>query len=144
MLDLLFTYGTLCSEFDNDAAQKLHLESDLIGRGKWAGRLFLVMDQYPAALESKREHHWVYGELRRLHQPQATLAFIDAYEQCLETDPKPHEYLRKISPIHCGNSVLSAWIYVYQWPHENLQAIDSGVFFKAHHHPSQLQRAQRS
>jgi gamma-glutamylcyclotransferase (GGCT)/AIG2-like uncharacterized protein YtfP len=144
MLDLLFCYGTLCSEFDNAAARRLHQESELIGRGKWAGRLFLVMDQYPAAVESKLEHQWVYGELRRLHHHKETLAFTDAYEQCLELDPQPHEYQRKIGSIHCGQSVLSAWIYVYQWPHEHLQAIASGVFFKPHNHPIELQRAQKT
>lgn len=143
MLDLLFTYGTLCSEFDNEAAKRLHQESELIGRGKWAGRLYLVMDQYPAAVESKQEHQWVYGELRRLHHPHATLSFMDAYEQCLESDPKPHEYQRKISSVHSGTSVLSAWIYVYQWPHEFLQPIPSGIFFKPHNHPLELQRAKQ-
>ncbi len=143
MLDLLFTYGTLCSEFDNEAAKRLHVESELVGRGKWAGRLFLVMNQYPAAVESKQEHQWVYGELRRLRQPQATLSFLDAYEQCLESDPKPHEYERKISAVHCGHTVLSAWVYVYQWPHEQLQAIASGIFFKPPNHPLELQRAKQ-
>ena len=141
MLDLLFTYGTLCSEFDNEAAQRLHLESELVGRGKWAGRLFLVMDQYPAAVESKQEHQWVYGELRRLRHPQATLTFLDAYEQCQESDPRPHEYERKISAVHCGHTILSAWVYVYQWPHEQLQAIASGIFFKPPNHPRELRRA---
>jgi gamma-glutamylcyclotransferase (GGCT)/AIG2-like uncharacterized protein YtfP len=142
MLDLLFTYGTLGSEFDNEAAQTLRLESDLIGRGKWAGRLFLVMDQYPAAVETKLEHQWVYGELWRLRNPQSTLSFLDAYEACADTDPKPHEYARKISPVHTGQSVLSAWVYVYQWPVDKLAPIPSGIFFKPHHHPLELVRAK--
>ena len=77
MLDLLFVYGTLRSEFDNRYARLLRKEATFLRRASIPGSIYRV-EHYPAF----RPHPEgaVQGELYRLHTPEVTLAVLDEYE----------------------------------------------------------------
>jgi gamma-glutamylcyclotransferase (GGCT)/AIG2-like uncharacterized protein YtfP len=77
VLNLLFVYGTLRSEFDNQYARMLRSQAELVGRATVPGSIYRV-SHYPAFRpEPKGE---VQGELYRLHDPEITLKALDEYE----------------------------------------------------------------
>jgi gamma-glutamylcyclotransferase (GGCT)/AIG2-like uncharacterized protein YtfP len=77
VLNLLFVYGTLRSEFDNRYARLLRSQAELIGRATVPGSIYRV-SHYPAFRpESAGE---VHGELYRLNDPETTLKALDEYE----------------------------------------------------------------
>ena len=109
MLDLLFVYGTLRSEFDNRYACQLRAEATFVRRAKVPGSIYRV-EHYPAFRpQPERE---VQGELYRLHTPEVTLAVLDEYEG--------EEFERVV--------VKGAWIYQYKGDLPEQARIVSGDF----------------
>ena len=100
MSGLLFVYGTLRSEFDNEYARRLHAEALLIGPATVTGSIFRVA-HYPGYRPDPPGA--VRGELYRLHDPARTLAALDDYEG--------EEYRRVAVKVSTGES---AWIYQYE------------------------------
>jgi gamma-glutamylcyclotransferase (GGCT)/AIG2-like uncharacterized protein YtfP len=123
----LFVYGTLISGASHDLAKQFHDQVSLIGKARWAGRLFNV-NNYPGAIPSTDGKFWVTGELWHLKDPHKILSFLDDYEECSASHPIPHEYKRSIEIIVVGEQTISAWMYVYQLPTTSLLEISSGVF----------------
>jgi gamma-glutamylcyclotransferase (GGCT)/AIG2-like uncharacterized protein YtfP len=77
VLNLLFVYGTLRSEFNNRYARLLRSQAELVGRATVPGSIYRV-SHYPAFRpEPKGE---VHGELYRLRNPETTLKALDEYE----------------------------------------------------------------
>jgi gamma-glutamylcyclotransferase (GGCT)/AIG2-like uncharacterized protein YtfP len=77
MLNMLFVYGTLRSEFDNGYALLLRSQAELVGRATVPGSIFHV-EHYPAWKPEPAGE--VHGELYRLTDPLATLEALDEYE----------------------------------------------------------------
>ncbi|HTA41486.1 MAG TPA: gamma-glutamylcyclotransferase family protein [Bryobacteraceae bacterium] len=109
MLDLLFVYGTLRSEFDNRYARLLREDATLIGKSTVRGSIYRVrhFPAFRAGFEGE-----VRGELYRLHQPEATLKALDDYEG--------EEFERVI--------VNHSWIYQYKVQPPQNSRIASGDF----------------
>jgi gamma-glutamylcyclotransferase (GGCT)/AIG2-like uncharacterized protein YtfP len=109
VLDLLFVYGTLRSEFDNRYARLLRKQATLVGKGTVPGSIYRV-DHYPAYRPGPAGE--VHGELYRLAEPEATFKVLDEYEGS--------EFERVM--------VKDAWIYQYkEQPVESMRIL-SGDF----------------
>ena len=109
MLNLLFVYGTLRSEFDNPYARLLRSQAEPVGPATMPGSIYRVM-HYPAYRPTPAGE--VHGELYRLRDPETTLKTLDEYEGL--------EYERVV--------VNGAWIYQFRaQPHEDSR-IASGDF----------------
>lgn len=109
MLDLLFVYGTLRSEFDNRYARLLRNEATLLRRAAVPGAIYRV-EHYPAF--RPRPDGEVQGELYRLNTPEVTLAVLDEYEG---------EAFERVV-------VKGAWLYQYKGDPPEEDRIASGDF----------------
>ena len=109
MLDLLFVYGTLRSEFDNRYARLLRKDATLVSKLSVRGSIYRVR-HFPAFRPAPDGE--VRGELYRLHQPEATLKALDDYEG--------EQFERVI--------VNDAWIYQYRVQPPLDSRIESGDF----------------
>jgi len=77
MLNLLFVYGTLRSEFNNEYARLLRSQAELAGRATVPGVIYRVQ-HFPAFRPEPAGE--VHGELYRLRDPETTLKTLDEYE----------------------------------------------------------------
>ena len=109
MLDLLFVYGTLRSEFDNRYARLLREGATFVRRAAVPGSIYRVA-HYPAF--RPRPDGQVQGELYRLHTPEVTLAALDEYEG--------DEFERV--------AINGAWIYQYRIEPPDEARIATGDF----------------
>jgi gamma-glutamylcyclotransferase (GGCT)/AIG2-like uncharacterized protein YtfP len=128
MQDRLFVYGTLMRGLDHPMAQLLSRSADFIGEARCRGRLYLVK-HYPGLVLSDDPTEVVFGELYRLHQPDALLREFDMYEACGDGFAAPTEYIRQMLQVtRDGQAPDEAWTYVYNWPVAGLPHIASGRF----------------
>ena len=129
--DRLFVYGTLMRGFDHQMAKRLSANADFLGEATCRGRLYLVK-HYPGLVLSDDPADIVFGELYRLHAPDALLREFDMYEACGEGFAAPTEYVRKMLRITLGDGATGeAWTYIYNWPVTDLPRIASGRFLEA-------------
>ena len=126
--EYLFVYGTLRKLSAPSMHQRLARSCVFISEGSVRGHLYEV-DGYPGTIEAAHEEARVYGEIYAIHPPNILLAELDAYEECSEEFPKPHEYIRKKLPVvlPTGDRV-SAWVYLYNRDTSRLERIDSGDY----------------
>jgi gamma-glutamylcyclotransferase (GGCT)/AIG2-like uncharacterized protein YtfP len=125
--DLLFVYGTLMRSFDHPMAKLLSRSADFVGDARCRGRLYLVK-HYPGLVLSDDASDVVFGELLRLHTPEASLVTFDDYEGCGPDVVSP-QYLRQLLPVTLNDGTVSqAWTYVYNRPVAKLKRIASGRF----------------
>ena len=130
--DRLFVYGTLMRDFDHPMARMLSRNADFIGRARCRGRLYLVK-HYPGLVLSNDAADAVYGEVYRLHQPEALLREFDMYEACGEGFPEPTQYIRQMLPVALedgAGETMEVWTYIYNWPVAHLIRIASGRFME--------------
>lgn len=114
VVNLLFVYGTLRSQFTNQYAMLLRANAELIGAASIRGAIYRV-GHYPAWKPAPEGQVW--GELYRLRDPQKTLAVLDGYEgddfeRVLVEAPEP------------------AWVYQYLADTPESGRIHSGDFCK--------------
>jgi len=109
VLNLLFVYGTLRSEFDNRYARLLRSQAELVGRATVPGSICRV-NHYPAFRPASAGE--VHGELYRLNDPETTLRALDEYEG--------PEFERVV--------VNGAWIYQFRSEPPENSRIASGDF----------------
>lgn len=110
MLNLLFVYGTLRSEFDNRHARLLRAKAALVGRATVPGSIYRIR-HYPGYKPDPAGE--VHGELYRLTDPEGTLAALDEYEGT--------DFERVI--------VNGAWLYQYKKSPPGEKRILSGDFY---------------
>ena len=128
--DRLFVYGTLMRGFDHPMARLLSANAAFLGEATCRGRLYLVK-HYPGLVLSDDPADIVFGELYRLHEPDALLREFDMYEACGEGFAEPTEYVRQMLPVTRGDgSAGESWTYIYNWPVTNLPRIASGRFLQ--------------
>jgi gamma-glutamylcyclotransferase (GGCT)/AIG2-like uncharacterized protein YtfP len=129
MQDRLFVYGTLMRGFDHPMAKLLSRSAEFIGEAHCRGRLYLVK-HYPGLVLSDDASDTVFGELFRLHTPEASLVTFDEYEGCGPDVASP-QYLRQKLPLTLNDGTVSeAWTYVYNRPVAKLKRITSGRFLE--------------
>jgi gamma-glutamylcyclotransferase (GGCT)/AIG2-like uncharacterized protein YtfP len=127
--DRLFVYGTLMRGFDHPMAKLLSRSAEFIGEARCRGRLYLVK-HYPGLALSDDASDVVFGELLRLHTPEASLVTFDDYEGCGSNVTSP-QYLRQVLPVTLEDGTVSeAWTYVYNRPVAKLKRIESGKFLE--------------
>jgi gamma-glutamylcyclotransferase (GGCT)/AIG2-like uncharacterized protein YtfP len=114
MVDLLFVYGTLRSEFDNPHARGLRDAARLVGRATVMGSIFQIT-HYPGYRPDPPGE--VHGELYRLTNPNATLRALDDYEG--------PEYNRVTI---LTSTAETAWIYQFESQPPLSTRIASGDF----------------
>jgi gamma-glutamylcyclotransferase (GGCT)/AIG2-like uncharacterized protein YtfP len=125
----LFVYGTLMRGFDHPMARLLARSAEFCGEARCQGRLYLVK-HYPGLVLSDDANEVVFGELFRLHAPEASFAILDDYEGCGPNVAEP-QYLRQLLPVtREDGSVSGAWTYVYNRPVAHLTRITSGRFLE--------------
>jgi gamma-glutamylcyclotransferase (GGCT)/AIG2-like uncharacterized protein YtfP len=129
MQNHLFVYGTLMRGFDHPMAKLLSHSAEFIGPAHCRGRLYMVK-HYPGLVLSDDANDIVFGELVRLHTPQASLVTLDDYEGCGPDVASP-QYLRQVLPVTLDDGTVSeAWTYVYNRPVAKLKRITSGRFLE--------------
>src|SRR5882724_9031031 len=123
----LFVYGTLMRGFDHPMAKLLSRSADFVDDARCQGRLYLVK-HYPGLVLSDDASDVVFGELVRLHTPEALLVTLDDYEGCGPDIISP-QYLRQVLPVTLHDGTINeAWTYVYNRPVAKLKRIASGRF----------------
>jgi len=130
-LELLFVYGTLRRDCGGGMHRYLADHAMFVGEALCRGRLYLL-DGYPGAVADDSGSSLVQGELYRLQDPAATLATIDAYEECGTTCGAENEYVRTITRVVLADGTeAEAWIYYYNRPVDGLMRVNSGDFCKS-------------
>ena len=108
----LFVYGTLRSASGHPMRHLLARRADLVGPASVPARL-LDLGAYPGAVADV-DGARVVGELWRLHDADAALPELDAYEGCGPRDDPPHDFRRaRVDARLDDGPVVSSWIYWY-------------------------------
>ncbi|MFY9352638.1 MAG: gamma-glutamylcyclotransferase family protein [Sphingobium sp.] len=126
--NLLFVYGTLRIGCAHSMAARLLSEADYLGPATVGGKLYRIAD-YPGLMPGPEGR--VTGDLFRLTDADATLAWIDAYEEVTPDFPAPREYRRERMTVETGGGAVMAWVYVYTRDPEGLPSIVGGDFLLA-------------
>lgn len=127
---LLFVYGTLRRDTASAMYHVLARYAEFVGDATYQGRLYTI-DYYPGTVPSDDPADQVQGEVYRLMYPELVLEQLDQYEEFGTGFPEPFEYERKIQSVclRSGERV-SAWVYVYNRPTDDLPLIPSGDFLR--------------
>jgi gamma-glutamylcyclotransferase (GGCT)/AIG2-like uncharacterized protein YtfP len=120
MNDKLFVYGTLMDE-DNKYGIYLRDNSRFFANGKIKGKLYYLGD-YPGAVLGGEDY--IYGTILQMDNPAEALALIDIYEGFGEDQPQPNEFIRLLTKAETDTGPLECWIYLYNWPYENIIRIE--------------------
>lgn len=123
--DLLFAYGTLRMGCATAMAARLLSEADHLGPATVGGRLYRI-DDYPGFVPGLEGR--VTGDLFRLADAQATLSWVDAYEEATADFPAPQEYRREMLAVETADGPVLAWVYVYARNPAGLPFIAGGDF----------------
>ncbi|MCS6824796.1 MAG: gamma-glutamylcyclotransferase [Cytophagaceae bacterium] len=121
MLNLIFVYGTLRSEFKNRMARYLRTNASMITEAYIYGELYEIND-YPGAVETNNHESLIRGEIFQLFYPDHTLKILDEYEG--------EEYERKIVHAISDERTYECWAYLYCKKTDGLEKIESGDYFK--------------
>lgn len=131
MLDYLFVYGTLRKALDGSLHPYLSHRAEFIGNAGLPGKLYHIRDYPGAVLTAANSAPIVQGELYRLLRPHQVLQQLDAYEECADHFPRPHEYRRKrVNVTLSDDTQKQAWAYIYQPSTLGLQEIHNGDYWR--------------
>jgi gamma-glutamylcyclotransferase (GGCT)/AIG2-like uncharacterized protein YtfP len=129
MSDLLFVYGSLLTRIGHPQGERLRRDASLIGDATLRGRLFRV-SWYPGVVRSDTPGDLVHGEVYRLYDPVASLAWLDAYEGIVagpESVAALDEYVRTICDVRLSDGTeAQAFVYIYQRAVDTLVRLEGG------------------
>jgi len=126
--NLLFVYGSLKCCYAHEMHQQLRTFASFVEEGMFQGKLYRI-DWYPGVVASEDPRDQVSGEIYHIADSRRLFRVLDAYEGFDPAKPEESEYLRVISPVQKSDgNVLPCHLYLYNWPLENAQRIESGVF----------------
>jgi gamma-glutamylcyclotransferase (GGCT)/AIG2-like uncharacterized protein YtfP len=124
----LFVYGTLRRASGHAMAHSLAARGRFVGAGSTCGRLY-DLGAYPGMVEERGSEDRVRGEVYELHDSDAALAALDAYEGCGPDDPRPWLFERVLTSITLdGGEPVRAWVYCYRGPLTEARPIPSGDY----------------
>ncbi|HAA13571.1 MAG TPA: gamma-glutamylcyclotransferase [Cytophagales bacterium] len=125
----LFVYGTLSRNGNTPEAERFHQEADFLELGSIPGKLFRIGD-YPGAMyDTANRADRIEGEIWRMKDPVATLAWLDEYEGSSSQDPEPHEFIRRIIPVSPEDGYhLACHAYLYNWFVDGRPQIPEGLW----------------
>ena len=118
MIEHLFVYGTLmraasASTLGRDMRARLDAQGDWLGAATIAGQLF-ALDRYPALVASQQAADIVHGEVYRLRDPAASLAWLDTYEGLPAGKTRGDEYERSVRQVTLASGpTIDAWVYTW-------------------------------
>jgi gamma-glutamylcyclotransferase (GGCT)/AIG2-like uncharacterized protein YtfP len=126
----LFVYGTLMSgaqaELGTEQRLRLAAESDSLGPASLPAARLYDLGRYPGAVFSAVIDDIVHGEVVLLSDPQATLAWLDAYEGYVH-GADDNEYDRVVREVRlAGGETFAAWVYLLLAVPEHGREIASG------------------
>jgi gamma-glutamylcyclotransferase (GGCT)/AIG2-like uncharacterized protein YtfP len=125
--NLLFVYGTLRFAFDGPMARRLQAEARHMGPARADGMLYRLAG-YPGFVPGAEG--MVTGDLFALTDADATLVWLDDYEECATHSPQPHEYRRLWMTVAGLDGPVAAWTYAYARDPSGWPIIASGDFLK--------------
>lgn len=117
---LLFVYGTLMRRAQNaplggPERQRLWAESSPVSDATIRGWLY-DFGAYPGLVLDEAQGRIVTGEVLALSKPDATFAWLDAYEMIVPGKEDESEYQRTTAAVQltgaAGHSETTAWVYV--------------------------------
>lgn len=130
-LSLLYVYGSLVSRIAHPMGERLRAEARLVGPATVQGRLYRV-SWYPGVVLSEDAADRVHGEIYRLSNPAATLAWLDEYEAITPGTlgvAADDEYERQtVTVTRPDGSGHTAWMYVYRRDPTGVTRVASGVW----------------
>ncbi len=128
--DYLFFYGTLRRGSKDSMYHLLARYADFVDDVTFQGNLYKIED-YPGAVHSDNSQDIVYGEVYLLREGNHVLSKLDNYEECGCHSLQPTLFKREKTNVQLGNGrQISAWVYIYNHPTENLQWIPSGDYLQ--------------
>jgi gamma-glutamylcyclotransferase (GGCT)/AIG2-like uncharacterized protein YtfP len=125
MLEHLFVYGTLRSEFPQPLALRLKSQAKLVGKGSTPGILY-DFGWYPGAKFDADARSRVIGEVFALKNAERLLAELDHYEGTAE----PGNAFRRV-PVKVRldrGGAIDAWSYEMGESTARRRPIESGDF----------------
>jgi gamma-glutamylcyclotransferase (GGCT)/AIG2-like uncharacterized protein YtfP len=126
--EYIFVYGTLKRDASNKISHRLANYAEFVGDATYRGKLYKI-GSYPGVIPSYDPDDMVHGEVYLLHQANIALSFLDQYEEFGQEFPQPNEYIRQKQAVMLKNqNPISAWVYVYNRPTENLPLIKPANF----------------
>jgi gamma-glutamylcyclotransferase (GGCT)/AIG2-like uncharacterized protein YtfP len=126
-MELLFVYGTLRQGFENPVSEAIKPLLRFLSKASVKGRLYEI-NGYPGFIEDEKGYP-VKGDLYELIDETSALRILDEYEECSDSYPVPHEYVRKMLEITLPDETsVFAWVYVYNFRIEGKKEIISGDF----------------
>ena len=88
-----------------------------------------MVDYYPGLVPSDNPREVVFGEVYKLSCMDIVLSRLDDYEECGPTFSEPTKYIRRKQDVKLtSGEVISAWVYIFDRPADQLQLIESGDF----------------
>ncbi|KAA8498217.1 hypothetical protein FVE85_5802 [Porphyridium purpureum] len=155
---LLFVYGTLRKSYVQLASTwrasegrettfldpprvLLELGVAHVGIARLQGFELFDVGSYPGIRRAERaaDPAFVVGDVFRIPRGNAARVWnqLDAYEECCESDPQPHEYTRCVVSVQLDANgmatgsvqhVENAWAYVYAWDSHACARIEHGDY----------------
>lgn len=125
MLDTLFVYGTLRSEFPHPLARRLKAKARLVGKGSAPGALY-DCGWYPGAKFRADSRTRVVGEVFALKNAGRLIAELDHYEGTAEPS-NPFWRVRVKVQLERG-APIDAWTYEMSEVPPRGRLIQSGDF----------------
>ena len=120
----LFVYGTLARGRELHGHLKRPPGTRFVGEAKIRAELYSIPNQsYPGAVERGGKNGFVFGELYKLSNPDATLKKLDEIEGCAEG-----LFRRVVVDVFSDAGKTKAWAYFYAQPLKDAELIPSGVF----------------
>lgn len=127
-MEFFFIYGTLMSNQVPEISAFLQKYCTVIGPGSFPGKLYHVSN-YPGAVYVPGEKSRVEGTILKLHDPERIFAELDQYEGIGAQYSAPDEYIRtRVSVLNSEGELISCWVYLYNWPVDDLKIIPSGNY----------------
>ncbi len=129
MNDHLFVYGSLISAVAHPKGERLRNEAALVGAASLQGRLYKVT-WFPAMVLSDAPGDQVHGEVYRMANPDASLAWLDEYEGIVrgpQSVTAQNAYSRdEVAVTMADGRRLLTWTYVYRRDVGGLAQVLSG------------------
>jgi gamma-glutamylcyclotransferase (GGCT)/AIG2-like uncharacterized protein YtfP len=94
--------------------------------------LLFDIGSYPAAIAAAASiNAVVHGELYKITNSKALWERLDAYEECSDHFPHPHEYARTIVTVYSSpNEPTQSWAYLYARDTSGLKPIPGGDYLE--------------
>lgn len=127
--EYIFVYGLLRKGFSSPAREVLDDYTEFIGEATFQGKLYKI-EWYPGVVPSENEENVVHGEVYKIIEREEVLSRLDHYEGCSPSDPKPHTFVRKQMQVNLKDEEITAWIYLFDLPVDDMVQIRSGDYLK--------------